>query len=218
MSLARLSLLVTVTACAPGAEPSWSFPVCSCCSLSSVTDRMRQVSAGSETSKSCLCFWVPQVRTSCWLLVGSNQGVSQLFPVYQMEFALKTFWAKHQWWKVEWLQHDALELFTLLFILVVHELCTMIRVLQFVYTFMSRKILDACQIWEIMSYVDILVKSQQWDHRSVESLLLYRNISVCNDSSLPTYVKVLADSLFISTLYCCVFILADVLCLPCYCI
>lgn len=150
--------------------------------------------------------------------MGSNQGVSQLFPVYQMEFALKTFWAKHQWWKVEWLQHDALELFTLLFILVVHELCTMIRVLQFVYTFMSRKILDACQIWEIMSYVDILVKSQQWDHRSVESLLLYRNISVCNDSSLPTYVKVLADSLFISTLYCCVFILADVLCLPCYCI
>lgn len=94
----------------------------------------------------------------------------------------------------------------LLFMLVVHELCTMIRVLQFVYTFMSRKILDACQIWEIMSYVDILVKSQQWDHRSVVSLLLYRNTSVCNDSSLPTYVKVLADSLFISTLYCCVFI------------
>lgn len=167
---------------------------------------MQQVSAGSGTSKSCIHFWVPPVRTSCWLLVGSNQGVSQLFPVYEMDFALKTFWAKHQWWKVEWLQHDTLELSMLLFMLVVHELCTMIRVLQFVYTFMSRKILDACQIWEIMSYVDILVKSQQWDHRSVVSLLLYRNTSVCNDSSLPTYVKVLADSLFISTLYCCVFI------------
>lgn len=92
------------------------------------------------------------------------------------------------------------------------------RVLQLVYTFMSGRILDACQIWEINNYADILVKSQQWDHRWVASLLPSRNISVYNDSSLPTYVKVLADSLFISTLYGCVFILADVLCLPRYCI
>ena len=76
------------------------------------------------------------------------------------------------------------------------------RVLQLVYTFMSGRILDACQIWEIMNYADILVKSQQWDHRWVAALLPSKNISVYNDSSLPTYVKVLADSLFISTLLC----------------
>lgn len=87
----------------------------------------------------------------------------------------------------------------LLFTLVVHELCTMIRVLQLVYTSMSGKILDACQIWEIMNGADILVKSQQWGHRSVASLLLCRNRSVYRDSTLPTHVQVLADSLLIST-------------------